>query len=324
MLISQEREHLEHIYIDYLRSEYPSLESFREYAASRFHQDQYAIKDRTEQWSRDVRVCVLSQMSLPDIIRLCKTNKKWSTIIHSSSYNCFWQSLYLRDFYKYVPTGNGVIPFTEVTTTTAVEPQVKKRRTKKVQSDSVLLKTILWFDLYLYTWSRLRHIFPLNKRTFRTFISHKYQADVPNGFPEMSFSSHESRLLPLKAFPNSIINLVNLSEKIGMLSAYDLSKRLFKRQSIFTYGVRLESFHLIYVPDRCIGKTIEFLFDEDSVIFKLLSETKLKWNVNSRFLISQPTYAHNLFEAMCVALMPTEDVVRKFQWEYFFTSLSVQ
>lgn len=319
--VSQEREYLEQVYIDYLRREYPTIEKFREYATNRFKQDDYSIKDRTDEWPRDVRVCILSNMAFPDIIRLCKTNKKWQTVICSSSYNAFWQSLYFRDFYQYVPVGTVPIPFAENILRSASK---KQRVSKKRQAALSTLKTVLWFDLYLYSWSRIRHMFPLAKRTLRTFISAKYRATVLEGFPEIYFTRHTTNsVLPATVFPDSILSIACCTDRT--ITPNNLALQTLNRSlSSYVDGVVKLSAYVYSIPDEYIGKSLEVVFKPESVLFKILSDTKSKWNNSERFKVQKNFFIYTLQGLLAEIITPPISEIRKIQWEYFFTELSAQ
>ena len=215
-LISPEREYLERVYIDYLRKEYPSLEKFREYAGACFEQDQYCVEDRTLAWPRDIRTCLMSHMSFPDIIRLSRTDKRWRAIVVSASYNPYWRSRYRLDFNNYPLIGDGEIPFVEAVPIS--NPPEKKRKTAPANAQASLpkLKTVLWFEIFQYTWSRqIGRKFPLKRRSLRTFLEAKKRCCIPLPFPDIDFTGLfrlRERAFPREFFPEAILAMTNCTK----------------------------------------------------------------------------------------------------------------
>lgn len=96
-LIDTSREYLEKVYIDFLRRKYPTFNDFKKYAHTRFNDESYVVDDFTKHWPRDIRVCLLNNLNLSDVVKLARTSKKWANVITNSSYDRYMCEI------KYLP-----------------------------------------------------------------------------------------------------------------------------------------------------------------------------------------------------------------------------
>jgi hypothetical protein len=320
--IGRQREDLEDAYIDYLRREYPTFEKFQAYATERFQRDTYVIRDETLDWPRDIRACVMSHLSLPEIARLAKTSTQWRVVLTSPSYNIFWQARYLRDFPTKAPTGNGTaIPFNS----DMVPPQSRvPKRPKKFKIEKELLKRVLWSDLYLYCWSRTQHFFPLGKRSLKTFLEAKYGLRVPKDFPEIELRMRpDSVTLSPSHFPKDILEFANVTRK-GISAAFLASllmKKAYLESSTEAKFEHNNSF--IELLPSFNGKSLENIFREESVLYLLLLHSKPMWSKSFPSTQSVSIRSINtwtLEHILALSLIPKN--LYELQWEYFFSELS--
>lgn len=187
-LICPERQYLEKVFIDFLRREHPTLDLFRKYANDCFAEQNYQVTDRTKDWPRDIRVCLMDNMTLKEIVRLARTSKHWSTIILSPSYDPYWRNRYLKEFFLIPPSAAIPSEITVPETTTQKRPATVSKtlltatakRTKKIVK-------IGWFDIYQYVYSRrTKTNGSLGRRTLRTFLEHKKSIHIyDDSFPDM-------------------------------------------------------------------------------------------------------------------------------------------
>lgn len=217
-LICPEREYLEKVYIDYLRSQYPTLDKFRSFANERFNEVQYRVVDRTKEWPRDIRVCLVNQLSLSDTVRLARTCKHWANVITSTSYDALWLGKYLKDFRAYVPSGPIPKEITIPTTVLVKQTVTKgnKKQTVDVKKNAKKVVKILWFDVYQYTATRKRTDTAkgmmgraLGRKTLRTFLEQKKRVNIAQKLPDIDFHEHwrHDKQYPATAFPEWLAHL---------------------------------------------------------------------------------------------------------------------
>ena len=160
-----ERECLERLYLDCLRKQFPTTEQFQQATTDYLASQEYEVADQTRAWPRDVRICVIKELSCTDISRLARTCKHWAATITSQSYDFFWRARYVRDYPEYPPSDE--VPRT--LPNTAIQ--------------------IRWFDLYQYVNARralTRKQF--SARTLPKFLMRKYNAEFFNDkFPDVNF-----------------------------------------------------------------------------------------------------------------------------------------
>lgn len=126
------REHLERIYQDCLRKQYPTYELFETATLQYLASQQYEFVDLFKLLSRDILLYIVDKLSLSEVSCLARTCKRLARLVQAPGYNQYWKLRYMRDFIQYPP--NKIIP-----------SDISSFNGKR---DNPI--PVVWFDLYQY------------------------------------------------------------------------------------------------------------------------------------------------------------------------------
>lgn len=323
----EDREYLEKCYTNFLRNRYPRLDEFRKFVHESFSEEDYVIRDETQHWPRDIRVCVMNNLGFKDIIRLASTSKKWRQITTSRSYDEYWKKRYRQDFFSYPPSY--ILPASDFVVTKMVNVSKKRKKVNQIIS-------VLWFDAYQFvTLKTSRKGFPFNM--FHTFLEGKNGVHFKKHralIPEITTSQYTclSRYrnardrcyynVPLEFYPKELLELVASSICDGQEEIYQshLTRYIRERIRLYPREVFISTVEIVAegwqnrsrVANIAMfyGQPVRSLF-RDGPILELLKKTQFYHAMCNHYLPTMDTILQRCFDT----LIPSYEYIVKEKWE---------